>query len=555
VSVSHASHAHHALGRASALAGAGALTRLALRRDRVRIVAWAVGLTGLFVLTASAWEQLYPTVEERAALGATLASTPALTALLGPVFDPLSIGGLTAWRLGSGVAVILALVNGFLVVRHSRSEEQDGRGELVLSGRVARAAPLLAGLLSALLLDAVLVVLVMVVLGPWVGWAGSAVLILAVAGCALVFAGVAGLMAQVARTSRAANGLTGLVIAATFIAAAAANAGSANPGGPLLWLSPFGWVQQARAFAGDRWAVVALAYVTAMVLAACALVGASWRDLGRGLLGVRPGPSRAAGWIGGPFSTVWRLDRVSIAAWAAGAAAFGLMIGFLITAAVDLVEGSPQLAELFERFGGEAAIADSYVAQMSSVLALAGGAFGVNAMLRLRADESAGRLDLAFPTRSPRWQWLAARATSAGLGAALIAIAGTAAMGLTYALSTQGENSPTVLGAVGRFIGGGAIAVPAAWCLIAFAALLVGAVPGYAWAAWAGVVWVGVVVQLGPLLDLPAWVQRTSPFWYLPTWPIGDFRAAPLIGLVLVAVVGIAAGAVGLNRRDVPSVS
>ena len=106
---------------ASAFAGTGALLRLALRRDRVRIPAWVVFAAYLTMAVAQSWDRLYPTTGSRRELAASLAVDPTLSAILGPLFDPLGTGGLTAWRIGSGALLAMGLVASFLVVRHSRA--------------------------------------------------------------------------------------------------------------------------------------------------------------------------------------------------------------------------------------------------------------------------------------------------------------------------------------------------------------------------------------------------------------------------------------------------
>jgi ABC-2 type transport system permease protein len=292
---------------ASAFAGTGALLRLALRRSRIRIPAWAIGSALLNVSVASSWDRLYPSTEERLSLAASLSGDPTLSSILGPLFDPVSTGGLTAWRVGSGSTIALSLAASFLVVRHSRADEAQGRTELVLGTPVGRAAPLTAALLAASIMLGLFAVVSAVALSAMgLGVMGSIAFAATVSAASLVFAGVAGVATQMARTSRAANGIAGATAGLAFLVTAVGN--GQTGGSPLPWLTPFGWMQQTRAYAGERWWLIALSLVVSGALALAALHVESRRDVGDGLLAQRRGRAHAKGWISGPVALAWRLD-------------------------------------------------------------------------------------------------------------------------------------------------------------------------------------------------------------------------------------------------------
>ena len=80
------------------LAGTGALTRLALRRDRIVLPAWLYLLTAPVASTAVSFKPLYPTAAGRAALRRHRATTRRC-ALYGRLYGD-SLGALTTWRIG-----------------------------------------------------------------------------------------------------------------------------------------------------------------------------------------------------------------------------------------------------------------------------------------------------------------------------------------------------------------------------------------------------------------------------------------------------------------------
>jgi len=135
--------------KANELAGTGSLIRLIVRRDRLLLPIW-IALPPLFViLVAAAFVQLYPTAASQQTVATQLINSPGFVALLGPISAP-TIGGLTVWRSTIFATLIVAGGNALTVIRHTRSDEETGRYELLGSGAVGRQAPLAASLVVTL---------------------------------------------------------------------------------------------------------------------------------------------------------------------------------------------------------------------------------------------------------------------------------------------------------------------------------------------------------------------------------------------------------------------
>ena len=275
------------------LTGTGALARLALRRDRVQLPIWIVVLAALPAITANAYDTLYPTAAERTSLTGTIGANPSVAVLYGPGFDLSTPGGFTAWRFGGIVAVLTALMAVFTVTRHTRAEEDSGRAELLASTVTGRYAALTAAVAVAGGVSATIgVIQATALIAAGTPTAGAWAFGLSTVACGLVFTAVAALAAQLAEYARTANGIAAAVLGAAFLVRAVGD--SSTGGHSLSWLSPIGWVQQIRPFAGERWWVLALPLVTATIVAAAAYVVLPRRDLGVGILPPRPGPARGA---------------------------------------------------------------------------------------------------------------------------------------------------------------------------------------------------------------------------------------------------------------------
>jgi ABC-2 type transport system permease protein len=531
--------------RTSTLTGTWILLRLGLRRDRVRMTAWLLTFAFLTVGVAASWDRLYPTPESRLALQSTLKLDPSLSAILGPLFDPLSTGGLTAWRTMAGALVVLSLVVAFVVVRHTRAEEAEGRAELVRAGVVGRAAPLAAALgTAAAYCIGVLVLCTLALAGRGLPIVGSLAYGSALGLNAFVFAALAAVTAQAARTSRAANGLAGLVVGLGFVLTAY---GNSQGGGALVWASPFGWAQQLRAFADERWALLLLPLATSAVLCSLALALAVRRDLGASLLPSRRGRTTAASWVRGPVGLAWRLDRGWLVAWLVATAAMGGFVGPLLSGSLDVVSSNPSLAQAITALGGTGSLTDAFIVVMVGLFALTAAGYGVATVLRLRSEETSSRAEHVWTSSVTRTAWLSGHTSTALVGATLQLALGGLLLGATYGAASGGS-----AGELGwRSMLAALVTAPAVWLVVALPVALVGVAPR--WAAvlgWTLLGWCVLVGWFGVILGLPDWLSRTAPTGQVPLWPSEPMRWLPEIVLTAVAVGLLVAGAIGLRRRD-----
>lgn len=188
-------------------AGTGPLSKLAFRRDGVVLPACVFGIAALLAITARDLKMLYPTEASRVSVATRAGTNPALRFLLGRL-NGTSVGAFLAARWSVWGAAFAVLLTIFIVVRHTRADEEAGRLELVGAGAVGRQAPLTAALLPAATANTALALLTFVWLARLgLPVAGSAALALSIGGCGLVFGGVAAVAAQLAVTARGARGL------------------------------------------------------------------------------------------------------------------------------------------------------------------------------------------------------------------------------------------------------------------------------------------------------------------------------------------------------------
>lgn len=518
------------------LAGTWALLRLALRRDRIIIPLWVIVLGGSFSSVGKSISSLYGTESQRAELASSMNGNSSLRAMYGPVFSD-SVGGLVSWRMiafGAALAAVMSLV---IVVRHTREEEETGRQEMLSSAMVGRRAPLTAALLAAVVANAALALVITAgMAGSGAGGAGAVAIASAVAGIGVLFACTAAIAAQFTESARLAKGVTAAVIGAAFVLKAAGDSATDDGSSVFAWLSPIGWAESVRPYADERWWVLLVIAGAVAVQCAAAYALTGRRDVGMSFLATRPGPAR--GRISTAFGLAVRLQRGALLGWTVSFAVVGVVFGGLTGGAADLVGDNEKTREIFERMGGQSGLTDAFLASMVSVLGTVAALYIVSSVLRPHGEETAGRAEPVLAGGVGRIGWAAGHLLIAFGGAALIMAAGGLGLAAGY-----GHELPAVLGAA-------LIQLPAVWVLGGVTALLYGALPKAAPAAWG---LVGICLALGwigPALDLPQPVMDLSPFTHLPKLPGAELVWGPAVLLTVLAAALTAGGLAALRRRD-----
>ena len=527
-----------------ALTGTGALLRLALRRDRILVPSWVLGISGMAYFSAAATVGLYPELPERIAAAEAVNGSAALVALYGRIYDPTSLGELSLFKLTAFGAALIGVLMVMLTVRHTRAEEETGRLELVGAGVVGRSAPLAAALLLSSIASLGIAVLTAVgLVAAGLPAAGSLAFGTAWGLTGMLFAVVGAIAAQLTTAARAANGLGLVVMAVAYVARAVGDLAEGGPGW-LSWLSPIGWNQQVRAFSGTRWGILVLPLVAIALLLPVAFWLRGRRDLGAGMIADRPGP--AEGRMASTWGLSWRLQRGALVGWVVASALMGTVLGSVASSVSGFLD-SPQMAKFLEELGGVQGLTDMFLAAELGIIGSLMAAYGIAASHWLQAEEEGQRAEMVLATGTSRLRWAGSHVVLALAGVAgLIVVAGLA-IGVGHGLAI-GDPAQVLR------LGGAAVTrIPAAWAMVGLAVAIWGLWPRLGWLAWALYVWFLVIGEFGALWELPRWAMDLSPFAHSPIAPGPDPDYAGLVGLLVVAAALLAVGLGRFTRRDVVS--
>ncbi|WP_163167377.1 polyketide antibiotic transporter [Arthrobacter sp. Alg241-R88] len=534
-----------------------AVLRLALleaRRDRGILAAWILCIAGLGYAAATAVTTQFAGDNERAALISVAAASPAFLFLRG-LPDVISSGAVTFFQGYSFTAVLAGLMSVFLVVRHTRGDEDQGRFELVGSTRVTRVTSLYATLLFGTFTN---VVLALVAAAGFIRAGlpvpGSFLAGSAVGAVGLFFMAAAALVAQVMPSARSANGTAAALVGGAYLVRGAGDAlGTADSSllhvtaaWPSLF-SPIGWGQRIRPFTEVDTLPLLVIGAGTVVLAGAAVALRNGRDLGAGYIAAdESGPERAGSGLASMLGLAWRLQRGSLASWCLTTAALGAVAGGLGPVVRDALAGNPSVAELLSRIvPGDAGLIDLFTAAMLGIAGILAAAAGIEAVLRLRAEEAEGRAELLLAAPVSRMRWLGGTLAVAAISTTAVAAAAGASAAVVLALAQAGGSSP------GMVFAAALAHIPAALVFPAVTVLVFALAPRWSSAVgWGALAAALVLGQFGELLGLPGWLQDLSPFRHSSAMPVEAFH--PEGALVLAAVALIAAGAAShlIRGRD-----
>jgi len=520
----------------------GALVQRAIRDGRVLTVVFTYLFLVYSFVQPVGYRRVYTTTASREEFARGFGSNPGLRLLYGEPHDVATVDGYTAWRVGGVLAIAAAAFGLLAAVRALRGEEEAGRAELTLAGIVSRRMAYLSAMAA---IGAATVILWA---AEFAGFAfgglpiaGSAYLALATVLVIPVFAGAGAVASQLASTRRIALEIGSGAVALFFLLRVIAD--TVAGAGWLRWLTPLGWAEEMRPFAGPQPVVLLLPVAaSALLLLVAARLGAT-RDIGSGLL-----PERAGGTslrlLSSPTAQALRSQRDSLIAWAGSFAVFAFILGVVsssvsssgIPAGVD-----KQIAKLG---AGSITSASGYLALIFFVYVLGISLFVCAQMGSARREEASQQLETLLALPVGRTGWLTGRLLLAAGGAVAIAL-------LTGLLTWAGVVAGGTSVSLGQMLEAGANCLPVALLFLGIAALAYAAAPRASAAISYGLLVLSFLWQaVGALLGAPSWLAGLTPFGHVALVPAEPFRA---VDAVVMIGIGVAAAAVGLavfRRRD-----
>jgi len=481
------------------------------------------------------YRRVYTTPASREEFARSFGENSGLRLLYGEPHNVATVSGYTAWRVGGVLAIAAAAFGVLMAVRALRGEEDTGRAELTLAGIVSRRTAYLSAM------AAIGIATVILWAAEFAGFAfaglpvaGSAYLALATISVIPVFAGIGAVASQLAPSRRIAAEVAGGAAGLFFLLRVVAD--TVGAAGWLRWLTPLGWAEEMRPFAGPRPVVLLLPVVASVLLLWLAARLGAARDIGSGLLPERSGGSGLA-LLSSPAAQALRSQRDSLIAWAGSFAVFAFILGVVASSVSS--NGIPAgVNRQVARLGaGSITTPAGYLALIFFVYVLGVSLFACAQVGTARREEAGQQLETLLALPVGRTGWLTGRLLLGAVAAALICV-------LTGLLTWAGAAAGGTSVRAGQMLEAGLNCLPAALLFLGVAALAYAVVPRASAAIGYGLLVLTFLWQaVGALVGAPGWLVGLTPFAHIGLVPAQPFQAAEAVVMI---GIGVAAAAVGL---------
>lgn len=526
-------------------------------RDSRRATIIVAGVIGLIIIAVAKGITLeFATPQSRQELRDLVATVPPILAgLAGKPVNVDTLGGYMQYKYGGFFPLVTGLWSILALSGTLAAEARRGSLEFVASSPVARRRIALEKLLGhvVVLVTAMAIVFVATALAGMFGTLpGDDISVAAAFGYAAWLALVALASGAVAFAIApflgrgAAAGLAGAIMFAGFLLNGyQGTIPSLTPVANLTW---FSWTGNHIPLAGRfDWPSLLAVAVSAIILFAIGVEAFARRDLGSTIALPSIRVPRVLMGLRGPLGRAASERLPAGLAWGVGLGVFGLAVASIGRSFTDQIKQSPDLLRTMSSiFPGIDLTSTGGFLELLFVdfgLIFAGLA-AATLVSGWASDEGSGRLELLLATPLTRIRW----AVSSGIGVwvGIVVLTAVAAGGI----------------AIGAASVGGDVATPTLGTLVLglYAAALAGigfAVGGLFGTGYAGptvavvTILTWLVGFLAPDLNLPDVFHQIALSAHMGKPMVGVWDAGGIAACVLLAVGGLALGALGTRRRDI----
>ena len=548
------------------------LTKFMLRRERLTSTVWIILLAGIVVGLVPGMQNAL-NAEDLGGLIPIL-DNPAMVSMVGPAYAANygTFGALYTNLMMLFTALTVGLMNIFLVVRHTRADEEKGRYEVLRSLPLGRLSNLTATMFVAVIVNIILFIVVglgMFAFGDESMCLNGSLLWGAALGVTgLVFAALAALFSQLSSNSRGALGYSFGALAIIYLLRAPGDMSADLE--ILALISPLGLVMRTQAFMANNWWPIFVMILAAAAIFIIALKINLSRDIDQGIIPAMPGRASGSALMRSPYGFTFRLLRASLVVWIVGmfllASSYATVLEgvdefvaqnemyqqlILGPAGIELTQDLTSEETLQAMQNAVAAagftITELFASMVNNMMGMVAAVPIIMLILKAKSEEKDGRSEILLSTSVSRAKYLAGFTIMAFAAAVLIQLSLAFGLYLTAwaVLSDANQLSLAFL------LEANLVYVPALWVMASVAILLVGLLPKATAVIWGYFAFSFLIVFIGRMAIFPEWLIYLTPMGFVPQLPTEQTNFTVLGILAIIAAALTAAGFYFYRKRDI----
>ena len=515
-----------------------------LRRDRVRLPIWILSITIFTLVLAAAYPGLFPTVEERQAL-ALMMENPAVIFMLGPStgLNKYTYGAMFGHEMLVFSAIAVGIMNIMLFTRHTRSDEEEGRIEVIRSlpvGRLANISATTIILVAANILLGLLIGFGLALLNiESMGVNGSLLYGMSLGVIGILFAGITAIFAQLTESARGTIGYSFLLLIGLYLIRGIGDVSSEV----LSWFSPLTWIVKTEVYVNNVWWPIPLILLVSIILISFAFYLNAIRDLEAGFIPSKPGRSEAPKSLNSTLGLGYRILRVTIISWITGLFVIGVAYGSVF-GEMDTFLNNSILADILPDVEGYSKDV-LFLTFLNVIMAMLCTIPSLLIIQRIKVEEKKARIQHLLSRPISRNTIISSYLfLSVLVGVIALLLSG---IGL-YASIVAVMDNPIPLNLIISSI---FVYIVAIIFMISISVMIVGTYPKASNIIWLYLGYTFFSVYLGELLQFPEIMSKLTPFGYMPQLPIDKVNYLTLIIITIISIGFIIIGYIGYNKRDI----
>ena len=527
--------------------GTAALTFFFLKRDRLFILLWILGMAALTISIAAMLSDMFGTDEDRILMAETM-KNPAMIAMCGPCYDyeNYNNGAMYTQMMLIWCALLWAVMNIFLVIRHTRRDEEEGRLEMIRALPVGRHAVLLSVTIIVLLVN--LSMSLVIGFGLYalniedMRLYGSLLFGFCIGITGILFAALTFVSAQISSGARAAAGYALGLLGLYYLIRAFGDISMET----ASLISPLGLICRTEAYVGNRLYPLLILTLVSAILFALGFRLNSKRDIGQGILSAKRGRSHASPLLSGSIGLSLKLLKTTLIAWSVAVFVFGAAYGSIFGDIEMFIDSSDLIKQvLMSDPNGNTTMqfVDTLLVIMSIISTIA----VVIIINRLSAEEKRGHIEDLLSRNVSRFKLMGGYILIALIFSVILQI--LTVIGLwsaSYMVIDESFNFAILLKSAMMY-------VPAMFVFAGLASALIGVIPGSLIIVWIFLGYCFFIDYLGNLLNVPQWMKDMTPFGQVPKYGLGteEYDITATAVMFGITAVLITIGLIGFRNRDI----